>query len=133
MKTPQFDLMIATLRESAVFRDDEGEQTDAIESEIERLRAAMREHQTRAVNAASEAAMYAAAWQRELGPWMRNKRHHIDACVGGTRALRAAAEDKGREHCCGLPEYCSDLSCAKLLRQRSGIDKALEPLPPNAD
>lgn len=38
METPQFDLMIAALREVAVFVDEEGEQTDAIEAEVSAIK-----------------------------------------------------------------------------------------------
>lgn len=71
-----------------------------------------------AATARSDADMYVRAWQRELGPWMARKHHHIDACVIGTQRLRAELESRGPKTCCELPEYCTNETCAKQQADR---------------
>lgn len=63
-----------------------------------------------AKDAEADADMYAKAWQRELGPWMGPKRHHIDACVVGTQRLRAAVAWTE-----GLKRWKADATLARTL------------------
>lgn len=80
---------------------------DAVPAEILRLNALLK-------SANADADMYARAWQRELGPWMGPKRHHIDACVMGTQNL-VAAERKQRPLVEGLRRWRVDAALARTL------------------
>jgi hypothetical protein len=86
--------------------------------EEERLRAELKKAQEDAARYKRDWEMYASAWQRELGPYMIGKRHHIDACVVSTQRLVADVRNRPPLQCCGFPELCADRKCTTMLEQR---------------